>query len=197
MKHAVFGALTALSTLLVVPAFAETKLVVAGSEAVDSLLDRMAVKFAETLEKNGGEAFEINNKIRHRVSQHGPYNRVTLIIDYLDKKCSSFVQLDKSLTVKNVTDTLDVERWRGNIDKIEQKHQCVDVMWCILFILLMYLTKGNPPNEHLLPQVSHVCLRVLSGSHPRGDRAQDAPYSWYKEAYQQGVQGGRAHAGYS
>ena len=60
MKHAVFGALTALSTLLVAPALAETKLVVAGSEAVDSLLDRMSVKFAETLQANGGDAFDVN-----------------------------------------------------------------------------------------------------------------------------------------
>ena len=60
MKHTVIGALTALSTMLVAPAFAETKLVVAGSEAVDSLLDRMAVKFAETLEANGGDAFDVN-----------------------------------------------------------------------------------------------------------------------------------------
>ena len=60
MKHAVFGALTALSAMLVTPAIAETKLVVAGSEAVDSLLDRMAVKFAETLEANGGDAFNVN-----------------------------------------------------------------------------------------------------------------------------------------
>jgi TRAP-type C4-dicarboxylate transport system substrate-binding protein len=60
MKHVLFGALTALSTLLVAPALAETKLVVAGSEAVDSLLDRMSVKFAETLQANGGDAFDVN-----------------------------------------------------------------------------------------------------------------------------------------
>ena len=60
MKHTIIGALAALTTLMVTPAIAETKLVVAGSEAVDSLLDRMAVKFAETLEANGGDAFEVN-----------------------------------------------------------------------------------------------------------------------------------------
>ncbi|MEP5757837.1 MAG: TRAP transporter substrate-binding protein [Litoreibacter sp.] len=60
MKHFVIGAVTALSTLLAVPAMAETKLVVAGSEAVDSLLDRMAVRFFETLENTGGDAFKVN-----------------------------------------------------------------------------------------------------------------------------------------
>jgi len=42
------------------PVIAETTLVVAGSEAVDSLLDRMAVRFAENLEEAGGEAFDVN-----------------------------------------------------------------------------------------------------------------------------------------
>ena len=61
-----------------------------------------------------GEAFEINNKILHRVLQHGPYNRVTLIVDYLDKKCSSFAQLDQSLTSGNISETLNLDVWRGD-----------------------------------------------------------------------------------
>lgn len=60
MKHFIIGAVTALSTLVAMPAIAETRLVVAGSEAVDSLLDRMAVKFAENLEANAGDAFKVN-----------------------------------------------------------------------------------------------------------------------------------------
>ena len=60
MKHSIFGAIAALFAMLAPPAIAETKLVVAGSEAVDSLLDRMAIKFAETLEANGGDAFDVN-----------------------------------------------------------------------------------------------------------------------------------------
>lgn len=60
MKHTVFGAITAVATLLATPALAQTTLVVAGSEAVGSLLDRMAVRFAETLEETGGPLFEVN-----------------------------------------------------------------------------------------------------------------------------------------
>lgn len=60
MRHAVFGAAMALSAFLTTPAMAETKLVVAGSEAVDSLLDRMAVKFGEALEAKGGDEFDVN-----------------------------------------------------------------------------------------------------------------------------------------
>lgn len=60
MRHTVFGAIAALSTILATPVMAETKLVVAGSEAVDSLLDRMSVKFAGILEANGGDAFDVN-----------------------------------------------------------------------------------------------------------------------------------------
>lgn len=60
MKHSVFGAIAALFAMLATPAFAETRLVVAGSEAVDSLLDRMSVKFAEALEAGGGDAFDVN-----------------------------------------------------------------------------------------------------------------------------------------
>lgn len=59
MKHAVIGVLIALATLMATPAMAQTKLVVAGSEAVDSLLDRMAVKFAENVEE-AGDAFDVN-----------------------------------------------------------------------------------------------------------------------------------------
>jgi TRAP-type C4-dicarboxylate transport system substrate-binding protein len=41
------------------PAVAQTKLVIAGSEAVDSLLDRMAVRFGEILEEKGGDSFDV------------------------------------------------------------------------------------------------------------------------------------------
>ncbi len=60
MKRFTLGALAALFTLLAVPGFTQTKLVIAGSEAVDSLLDRMAVKFAEILEMKAGDAFDVN-----------------------------------------------------------------------------------------------------------------------------------------
>ncbi|MXY34817.1 MAG: TRAP transporter substrate-binding protein [Boseongicola sp. SB0664_bin_43] len=60
MKHMLIGTLTAASTLLAAPAVADTKLVVAGSEAVDSLLDRMAVKFDEILNAKAGELFDVN-----------------------------------------------------------------------------------------------------------------------------------------
>ncbi len=60
MRHVAINVLTAITTLLAVPALAETKLVVAGSEAVDSLLDRMSVRFAEILEERGGDAFDVN-----------------------------------------------------------------------------------------------------------------------------------------
>ncbi|HAJ85221.1 MAG TPA: TRAP transporter substrate-binding protein DctP [Rhodobacteraceae bacterium] len=60
MKYFAIGAITALSTLLAVPAFSETRLVVAGSEAVDSLLDRMAVRFAANLEASDSDAFNVN-----------------------------------------------------------------------------------------------------------------------------------------
>ena len=62
-----------------------------------------------------GEAFEINNKIKHRVKQYGPYNRVTMIIDYMDKKCSSFVQLEKNLIDGDLKETLDILDWRGEL----------------------------------------------------------------------------------
>lgn len=62
-----------------------------------------------------GEAFEINNKIRHRVEQHGPYNRVTMIIDYMDRKCSSFAQLEKNLIDGDIKETLDIRDWRGEL----------------------------------------------------------------------------------
>ena len=60
MKHILIGTLTAVSTLLAAAATAETKLVVAGSEAVDSLLDRMAVKFDEILNENANDLFDVN-----------------------------------------------------------------------------------------------------------------------------------------
>lgn len=60
MKNLMLGVLVALSMMVATPAIAQTKLVVAGSEAVDSLLDRMAVKFAETLEAKGSDSFDVN-----------------------------------------------------------------------------------------------------------------------------------------
>ncbi|WP_168193088.1 TRAP transporter substrate-binding protein [Rhodophyticola sp. CCM32] len=60
MKRTILGAVTALSTILALPASAETGLVVAGSEAVDSLLDRMAIRFEEILSETGGDAFDVN-----------------------------------------------------------------------------------------------------------------------------------------
>ena len=62
-----------------------------------------------------GEAFEINNKIKHRVQQHGPYNRVTMIIDYMDRKCSSFAQLEQNLIDGDVKQNLDILEWRGEL----------------------------------------------------------------------------------
>lgn len=60
MRTVVLGAVAALSAMLAAPSIAQTKLVVAGSEAVDSLIDRMSVKFAEALEAKGGDAFDVN-----------------------------------------------------------------------------------------------------------------------------------------
>jgi len=60
MKHAIIGAFVAVSTLAAATADAQTRIVVAGSEAVDSLLDRMAVKFAETLEADASDLFDVN-----------------------------------------------------------------------------------------------------------------------------------------
>ena len=60
MRTVVLGAVAALSAMLAAPSIAQTKLVVAGSEAVDSLIDRMSVKFAEALEAEGGDAFDVN-----------------------------------------------------------------------------------------------------------------------------------------
>ena len=60
MKQKLYAAFAAILLLISNPVFAGTKIVVAGSEAVDSLLDRMSVKFAEILEAKGGDAFDIN-----------------------------------------------------------------------------------------------------------------------------------------
>ncbi len=60
MRTIALAAAAALSTMLATPAFAQTKLVVAGSEAVDSLLDRMAIKFSEVLAEKGGDSFDVN-----------------------------------------------------------------------------------------------------------------------------------------
>merc|ERR1740117_2010297 len=40
-----------------------------------------------------GEAFEVNNLIRHRVTQAGPYDRVTLILDINEKPCTDRLDL--------------------------------------------------------------------------------------------------------
>lgn len=60
-----------------------------------------------------GEAFEINNKLTHTVEQHGPYDRVTMIVDYLDRPCSTFGQLDASLLNGTISSSLNVQDWRG------------------------------------------------------------------------------------
>jgi len=41
-----------------------------------------------------GEAFEVNNRIPHRVTQTGPYERVTLIIDLLDGPVDATVDIE-------------------------------------------------------------------------------------------------------
>lgn len=46
-----------------------------------------------------------------------------------------------------------------------------------------YLYNPTFPNEHLLQEISHSCLRILPGSHPRGDRDEDAKDAWYEKAY--------------
>ena len=56
MKQKIFAAFL---MLLGSPVFAGTQIVVAGSEAVDSLIDRMSVKFASILEAKGGD-FDVN-----------------------------------------------------------------------------------------------------------------------------------------
>jgi TRAP-type C4-dicarboxylate transport system substrate-binding protein len=56
MKQKIFAAFL---IMLGSPVFAGTQIVVAGSEAVDSLIDRMSVKFASILEAKGGD-FDVN-----------------------------------------------------------------------------------------------------------------------------------------
>ncbi|EOD09586.1 hypothetical protein EMIHUDRAFT_198112 [Emiliania huxleyi CCMP1516] len=41
-----------------------------------------------------GEAFEVNNRIPHRVTQTGPYERVTLIVDLLDGPVDATVDIE-------------------------------------------------------------------------------------------------------
>ena len=62
-----------------------------------------------------GEAFEINNRLRHMVQQFGPYNRVTLIIDYLDEDCGSFGNLTDTLRSTTIQESLNVPKWRGEL----------------------------------------------------------------------------------
>jgi hypothetical protein len=62
-----------------------------------------------------GETFEINNMRRHTVQQFGPYDRVTMIIDYLDRPCSSYAQLDSTLKKGTISKSLDVQKWRGDL----------------------------------------------------------------------------------
>jgi hypothetical protein len=40
-----------------------------------------------------GEAFEVNNKLRHRVTQSGPYERVSLVIDVAEAPCARYVEV--------------------------------------------------------------------------------------------------------
>jgi len=62
-----------------------------------------------------GEAFEINNRRQHRVQQHGPYPRVTFIIDYLDRPCSSYAVLHDDMKSMDETKYLDIHRWRNEL----------------------------------------------------------------------------------
>ena len=39
------------------------------------------------------EAFEVNNKLRHKVTQSGPYERVTLLIDVAEQPCVRYVEV--------------------------------------------------------------------------------------------------------
>ena len=43
-----------------------------------------------------GEAFEVNNKITHRVSQSGPYERVTLVLDVAEAPCKRYVEVSRT-----------------------------------------------------------------------------------------------------
>jgi hypothetical protein len=40
-----------------------------------------------------GETFEVNNIIKHQVQQTGPFDRVTMIIDLMDKPCSKYLDV--------------------------------------------------------------------------------------------------------
>lgn len=60
LKQTILSVVAVIFALFSSVAFAETKLVVAGSEAVDSLLDRMAIKFEQILTKKGGNMFDVN-----------------------------------------------------------------------------------------------------------------------------------------
>ena len=40
-----------------------------------------------------GEAFEVNNRMLHRVRQTGPYERVTLIVDLLDEDVDATIEI--------------------------------------------------------------------------------------------------------
>ena len=40
-----------------------------------------------------GEAFEVNNLLPHHVQQHGPYERVTLILDLADTPCRRTIEV--------------------------------------------------------------------------------------------------------
>ena len=61
------------------------------------------VRFAHVLENDGsewaeipfkeGEAFEVNNRIVHRVEQSGPFERVTLIVDLLEGPVDATVEV--------------------------------------------------------------------------------------------------------
>ena len=55
-----FSGILIASMLLLSPSLGEVKLVVGGSEATGSLLDRMAIKFEELLKQKAGDDFDIN-----------------------------------------------------------------------------------------------------------------------------------------
>ena len=45
-----------------------------------------------------GEAFEVNNRVKHRVLQTGPYERVSLVLDIAEKPCGRYVELSPNCT---------------------------------------------------------------------------------------------------
>ena len=64
------------------------------------------------------EAFEVNNKIRHRVAQTGPYERVSLVIDVAERPCARYVEVSAACTGWDDEECIsdhhvDEREWRG------------------------------------------------------------------------------------